>query len=220
MLKSDAPETRLNKVWNPLMLALVFIIVFVISVFPEDWHELMYSVAYTLLFISAVMTISRKRGLWLILVIIAVGMEWISSILDMILLDAISTVLNFLFFVFMTGYYIHLIARASKVTPRVIFQAIIGYLLLGLVFSILIGLAIEINPAMFSFELMTDAGSPGHFSDYIYFGFVTFTTTGYGDIVPLTPFARSISILVSVCGPLYLAIIIAMLVGKFASQRN
>ena len=73
---------------------------------------------------------------------------------------------------------------------------------------------------MYSIRVVADAGNLGHFSEYLYFTFVTFTTLGYGDIVPLTPLARSISILISVCGPLYLAIIIAMLVGKYASQKD
>ena len=101
-----------------------------------------------------------------------------------------------------------------------IFQAIIGYLLLGLVSSIMIAMLVEYNPAMFSFPFPPEAGTTSHFSDYLYYGFVTMTTLGYGDIIPLMPFSKSLSILISVSGQLYLAIIIAMLVGKFASQRD
>ncbi|MFC2102214.1 ion channel [Bacteroidota bacterium] len=220
MSKSQARQTRFSKLWNPIMLALVFFITFVVSLFPASWHEILYSVSITLLFITAVLTMSKRRGLILILVGIAVGMEWLSSILSLAIPDAISKVLNFCFFAFMVGYYINLIAIAEKVTPKVIFQAIIGYLLLGLVYSILIGLVIEINPAMFNIPVLQDAGNPAHFSEYLYFGFVTFTTLGYGDIFPVLPFARSLSILISVSGQLYLAIIIALLVGKYSSQRK
>jgi hypothetical protein len=34
------------------------------------------------------------------------------------------------------------------------------------------------------------------------------------------PFSKSLAILTSISGQLYIAIIIAMLVGKFASQKN
>ena len=43
-------------------------------------------------------------------------------------------------------------------------------------------------------------------------------TVGYGDIIPLEPYSRSITILISVTGQLYIAIIIAILVGKYSSQ--
>ena len=60
-----------------------------------------------------------------------------------------------------------------------------------------------------------------HMSDAIqnniYYTFMTFTTTGYGDILPNHPLSKSLAVLISVCGQLYIAIIIAMLVGKYAS---
>jgi len=220
MNKSTAPSTKYSKIWQPIMLVLAFFIVFVVSVFPKPWHEMMYSVTYTLLFISAVMTMSKRRGLWLLIVCVILTMEWVSTFLDMGILDTVSRALNFGFFAFMSGYFIHSIARARKITAGVIFQAIIGYLLLGLVLSILIVLLHEFNPDMFGFPFAPETRGDSHFSDYIYFGFVTLTTLGYGDIVPLLPFSKSLSILISVSGQLYLAIIIAMLVGKYASQRD
>jgi len=221
MNKSNVLRSFSGSIWNPIMLVLVFFIVFVISIFPKPWHSILFNIAFTLLFVSAVMTMSKHRGLMLMLVAVALGMEWISSLIDMVLLDTISKILNFGFFAFMAGYYIHQIARARKVTARVILQAIIGYLLLGLVFSILVALLGEYNPAMFSFPAAMDIWTENnHFSDYLYYGFVTITTLGYGDIVPLMPFSRSLSILISVSGQLYLAVIIALLVGKYASQRD
>jgi voltage-gated potassium channel Kch len=55
-------------------------------------------------------------------------------------------------------------------------------------------------------------------SNYIYFGFVTLTTLGYGDVVPLTPAAKSLAIFTSITGQMYVAIIIAALVSKYLSQ--
>jgi hypothetical protein len=46
------------------------------------------------------------------------------------------------------------------------------------------------------------------------------TTVGYGDITPVSSAAKSLSNFISVSGQLYIAIIIAMLVGKFASKTN
>ncbi len=54
----------------------------------------------------------------------------------------------------------------------------------------------------------------------LYYSFVTMTTLGYGEILPVTDQARAITILLSILGPMYVAILIAMLVGKYASQPD
>jgi len=46
------------------------------------------------------------------------------------------------------------------------------------------------------------------------------STLGYGDISPLIPLAKSLSILISVSGQMYIAIIIALLVGKVAGAQS
>ena len=55
-------------------------------------------------------------------------------------------------------------------------------------------------------------GDPEEVGMMLYFSLTALTTTGYGDIVPVDPFARSLANLESVIGPLYLAITVARLV--------
>jgi hypothetical protein len=43
---------------------------------------------------------------------------------------------------------------------------------------------------------------------------------GYGDITPVSSFAKSVTTLIAVMGQLYLTILVAMLVGKFLSRTN
>ncbi len=47
----------------------------------------------------------------------------------------------------------------------------------------------------------------------IYYSFVTMTTLGYGDIVPVNPAARMLSVLQALTGQLYLVVLVARLVG-------
>ena len=114
------------------------------------------------------------------------------------------------------------IAKAKTVTFRVIMESVTGYLMLGLSFSILIGLVCFIDPTSFSFEHLTGEMNPSYsyFSNYTYYAFVTLTTLGYGDVVPLSPAARSLSIFTSITGQMYVAIIIAALVSKYLGQRS
>jgi voltage-gated potassium channel Kch len=53
-----------------------------------------------------------------------------------------------------------------------------------------------------------------------YFSTITLTTVGFGDIVPVTPPARLATGLEAIVGQLYLAVVIATLVGRVAARRN
>ena len=58
------------------------------------------------------------------------------------------------------------------------------------------------------------------FHDYIYFSFVTLTTLGYGDILPVKPIAKSFVIMLSIAGQFYMAIIMAFLVSKYLNNKK
>ena len=55
---------------------------------------------------------------------------------------------------------------------------------------------------------------------FFYFSFVTLATVGYGDVLPVHPVARSLAMLESVTGSLYLAILVARLVSLSVSSRG
>jgi hypothetical protein len=57
-------------------------------------------------------------------------------------------------------------------------------------------------------------------SNLIYFSFVTLTTVGYGDILPIHPVARSLCNLESIIGQLYPATLLARLVSLEIEGRR
>ena len=54
----------------------------------------------------------------------------------------------------------------------------------------------------------------------VYFSLVPLTTQGYGDIAPVDPFARLIAATEGAVGTLYLAVVIAGLVGRLQGQAR
>jgi hypothetical protein len=54
----------------------------------------------------------------------------------------------------------------------------------------------------------------------LYFSLTTLTTTGYGDIVAVDPFARSLANFEAVLGQFYLAITVARLVTLELADRR
>jgi hypothetical protein len=55
---------------------------------------------------------------------------------------------------------------------------------------------------------------------FTYYSFVTLTTLGYGDITPATDHARSLAWLEALIGQLYLAVMVATLVGIKVSEAR
>jgi hypothetical protein len=93
--------------------------------------------------------------------------------------------------------------------------AVIVYLLIGLVFC-LVYHAIYLLSDMQAFKGLTGSDR----KEFLYFSLTTLTTTGYGDIVPLWPFARSFSNLEALLGQLYPAVLIARLVSMEFYDRT
>lgn len=89
--------------------------------------------------------------------------------------------------------------------------AVAVYLIFGVLFARLYEMIYLINPAAFSLNQKINPVS------LIYFSFVTLTTIGYGDIVPLSMAARSLSVLEGIIGQLYMVILISSLVSQFAA---
>jgi hypothetical protein len=54
----------------------------------------------------------------------------------------------------------------------------------------------------------------------LYFSFVTLTTLGYGDVLPLTLYAETLVTLEAVLGQFYLAVLVAGLISAYLSDRE
>ncbi|MDQ3019093.1 MAG: ion channel [Bacteroidota bacterium] len=87
------------------------------------------------------------------------------------------------------------------------------YLLIGFIWANMYFIFYMFRPDAFHFSFPVNPQDNVMFI-FIYFSFENLTTLGYGDILPLKPFLKSLVILESVIGPLYLAILIGRLVSK------
>jgi hypothetical protein len=108
--------------------------------------------------------------------------------------------------------------RRGRITYHRIVGAILLYLLIAVVFGTLfvfVGLSIPDAFKGISFE-----DSPALANSVFYLSFVTLTSTGYGDIVPVHPIARSLCNLESVIGQLFPPTLLARLVTLELTQRS
>jgi len=207
---------------NYFLLGMVIILVFVVPIFPSKIIDHLFDVFFTLIYLSATLTVEKYRKSFISIAVILMALLWISSPEKLPVLDVISKFLAILFFCLVVVSFIRMISRSKEVNAKVILESINGYLLMGLMFALLVALVMYYNPESFSFpQGIHDGNIPqATFSNYMYFTLVTMSTLGYGDVLPTTPAARSLATFISISGQLYIAIIIAMLVGKFASQKK
>ncbi len=106
----------------------------------------------------------------------------------------------------------------GRVTYHHIMGAILLYLAIAVTFLALFTFIAALLPKAFSGMSIQD--TPALASNLIYFSFVTLTTTGYGDIFPVHPIARSLCNVESILGQLYPATLLARLVTLEISHRS
>lgn len=109
--------------------------------------------------------------------------------------------------------FLHRIFSETTVTIDSIQGGIAIYFLSGVFWAFLYQTLLLFDPdaILFSDHVL------GAFSDLIYFSFITMTTLGYGDIMPISRMAKNMAVLEAVWGQTYLAVLVARLVGLHLS---
>jgi len=100
--------------------------------------------------------------------------------------------------------------RPGRVTYHRIIGAILLYLLIAVAFATLFLVVGLSDPGAIKGIIFEDDQSLA--SALFYISFVTLTSTGYGDIIPVNPLARSLCNIESVIGQLYPATLLARIV--------
>jgi hypothetical protein len=111
-------------------------------------------------------------------------------------------------FVEVFGY----IVRRGPITADKLHGALAGYVMLALFWAFLYAILERLSPGSFGPNRI-EVGQPGAFFQLIYFSLTTLTTTGFGDIVPLTNHARSLVMIEEFAGLFFVGVVIARLAG-------
>ena len=114
-------------------------------------------------------------------------------------------------------YMLIYVFQPEVMTTDKLFGAASAYLMLGTFWAYLYGLVGDYFPGSF-----TVAGAPAtpNLIDLLYFSFTVLTSTGFGDIVPITRQARAVCTIEQLSGALFLAILIARLAGVSSTLRT
>jgi len=208
---------------NLVLLALLLFTIFFVMMFPPVVQRILYQCCLTGIMAAAFLCVDKKHrrymqwffGLSIILL-------WANFLTTNLVLNGISKVLAICLYLIVAIRLVQQAASSKTVNPLVILQSVNGYLMIAMFYAIIIALIMLVDPGAYHFvsavkntdEILIN------FNQYLYYGFNAFTTVTYGDVMPVSPAAKSVSMAMGFTGQMYVAIIIAMLVGKFASQSR
>lgn len=131
-----------------------------------------------------------------------------------------TTVIAFLLWVLVV--VLREVFRSSTTERNAVIGALCGFLLILMMFLRLHALLDAVDPGAYQTNGAPFSALPEmpRIAVFQYFSTVTLTTVGFGDIVPVTPAARLATGLEAIVGQLYVAVVIATLVGRFAARRE
>ena len=205
---------------NRFLLFMIFLFMAILQpMLSQDpqTHELLSTINFTLILASGLWAFSqhyRFLKFMSIFFVIAIVIDWLKFIIEGPALNNIQPLSTSLVLILLLVMTLKSISAAKEVDQNVIFGVVSGYVLIGFIGG-LMALAIAWTiPGSFNVEGIISG------SQAVYYSFITMTTLGYGDILPTVEETHSLSIILSIVGPMYVAIIVALMVGKFAARKN
>ena len=209
---------------NLVLLAFLLFCIFAVMLFPPEVQRTLYQIAMTGTLLSAFFCIDKKyRKILRWLIVLDIISQWSYFATGNIILNGISKSLIILLYFIIVAILVKQAASSRRVTRIVILEAVNGYLMVGLFYSIIIALIMLFNPDAYQFHsnIIRDTDLiVTNFNEYLYYGFNAFTTVTYGDVMPVSPLAKSVSMAIGFSGQMYMVLVIAMLIGKYGGGET
>ncbi len=182
---------------------------------PTPTSRLMFNAVNLLVVISAVAAVGRTVFSFAIVLLIAaptLGFQWLSihsgDVEHLLVSWWFGTLLYAATLVYLLQYAFH----RDVMTADKLWGAGAAFLMMGVLWAYLFAIVQHYYPASFAV-----GGTPADLTmpAFVYFSFTVLTTTGFGDLTPLTRQARSLCVVEQITGALFLAILIARLTGVY-----
>jgi hypothetical protein len=205
---------------------LIALVLFICSApFVDQFRggQVVSSVFMTAVLITATMAMGNRRWTLVVatfLVIPALATRWLAHLRPDLVPTEVFSAIGILFVGFVAVNIFLFTLRAPDVNSDVLCAGISGYLLLGLLWAFAYTLVGSVSPAAFAFAPRT--GAPHVMEGFTahYFSYITLCSVGYGDIVPVSPTARMLSMVEAMTGTFYVAVMIARLVALHAVRKH
>jgi hypothetical protein len=208
-----------------VFLALIVVEIFIIAPIGGTGpvFALVNNVLFSLLLLAGLLTMTRHKSLQAVaamFVALAVAMRWARLFFGVPGLEVLD---GFLMLACVAGFMVIVLWQAFREGPVTVHRiqgAVAGYLLLSVFFSIAYSLVACLIPGSFQMPAAGEQTQVQMNRVFYYFSVITLTTTGYGDITAVKPYARALVMMETLIGQLYPAILIARLVSLHAETKR
>ena len=209
---------------NAALLVVLLLLIVVSPSIPESSSGVLFELVFDSILIAGVYSVGPGRHQWpfLLLTVVTLAVRWGELLSGGPQLDVGALLITVLWLIYAVSIIVGHLFQRHDVTADTILGAVVTYLLAAIAFTFAFEIVELLQPGSFSgipAEARSHRAELG--SSMLYFSFVCITTMGYGDIVPVSDIARPLAVLEGVFGQLYLAVMIARLVGlHIAGSRN
>jgi hypothetical protein len=213
------------------MIFLVVLILFLVC-YPyfHSKRTIITELNFMILMISGVSIFIHQRTFRIFLgslaIAILIGL-WFAKETDNVPITIMTLLGQLIFFSYILIAMFKYFLSLKVITLNKILAAICAYLVLGMIFAIIYSIIDVLIPGSIWFNININPTEsivyeyPEVFVEALYFSFVTLSTLGYGDTIPMLGSVKMISSLEAIFGQLFLAILIARLVGlHILSQKS
>jgi hypothetical protein len=182
-----------------------------------------FRVVGSLAIVASVYAAKLHRSLLIFAIVLAIPALFERIVLPKISANSFFTfniVLAFVFYVVIVVVIFRHVITAEKPTSETIYGALCIYLLMGFSFASIYGLLAAFQPNAFYLDPRTNLHNVPTRFDFIYYSFGTLTSLGAAGITPVSSQARYFSIFEAILGVLYLAVLIARLIGVYRPNSS
>ena len=208
---------------NATLLVVLLVLIVITPSLPKSHSSWFVEAAFDLLLLAGVHSVGLDRHQWPFLVLTAVtlAVRWSQHLVGSPSLDVGALGITVVWVGYAVSITVAHLFQRRDVTIDTILGAMVTYLLVAVAFTMVFEIMELQHPGSFS-GIPEDAyrHRPELGSSMMYFSLVCITTMGYGDIVPISSLARPLAVLEGVFGQLYLAVMIARLVGLHIARGH
>lgn len=215
----------LNHLWDREsglsgMLVLLFSMHFIIIPLFGSYSSIMVvlNIFWMLFLIAGIISLSKSKRQAIQISIIPflfILFGWI-NVFDnspfLLVVDIVLTICTFCLLIFLVMLKVF---EPGPITGYRVVGSIVVYMILAHLWAVIYLFVYEHIPGSFSLTLPPFESNTLQ-ANFLYFSYITLTTTGFGEIVPLHPFARSLVQVEAITGVLYPVI----LIGRLVSDAN
>ena len=208
---------------NAVLLVVLLLLIVVSPSIPEGSSGVLFELVFDSILIAGVYSVGPGRHQWpfLLLTVVTLAVRWGELLSGGPQLDVGALLITVLWLIYAVSIIIGHLFQRHDVTADTILGAVVTYLLAAIAFTFAFEIVELLQPGSFSGipdQARSHRSELG--SSMLYFSFVCITTMGYGDIVPVSDIARPLAVLEGVFGQLYLAVMIARLVGLHIASSH